>query len=178
MVNLMDSNDETKPERQEHGFSRTRCGCELCRVPCRHVPGGLDPADLLRLCPEGKDVFAWAEEHLEALTNRPFPTLVPARRADGACHWLFDGQCAVHEVSPYGCAFFDAHMTPEEAGRRREATVARRQEEERTNGLYYRVWLHLCKKGKIGVPGDRAGMREEGQKVLRTMQRRREQLNS
>lgn len=53
--------------------------------------------------------------------GRPFriPTLVPARRPDGACTFLTaDGRCAVHAVSPFGCAFFDTHMADAEADRR------------------------------------------------------------
>src|ERR1700682_4838839 len=83
--------------RQEYGFHRTVCGCAFCRTPCRHLPGSLDVTDLLRLCPAGEDVMAWAQEHLRALTEKPYPTLVPARHPHGPCHWLFDGQCVVHE---------------------------------------------------------------------------------
>src|SRR6266513_2677801 len=82
--------------RERYGFRRTQCACELCRAPCRHLPGSLDVADLWRLCPPGRDLFEWAEEHLRALTDKPYPTLVPLRLKGGPCHWLFDGQCAVH----------------------------------------------------------------------------------
>ena len=51
-------------EREQYGFRRTRCGCDLCRAPCKHIPGSLDVEDLLRLCPENRDPFEWAEEHL------------------------------------------------------------------------------------------------------------------
>lgn len=155
-----------------HGFDRTRCGCEMCRIPCKHVPGALDPEDLPRMCPENHDIFSWAEEHLRALTNKPYPTLVPARQANGSCHWHFDGLCAVHDVSPFGCAFFDSHMSYEEAEKRREATIASRLKDKDKKGLYYQVWQHLCRLGKIGRPGNRAGMRAEGQKLLRTIERR------
>jgi hypothetical protein len=30
---------------------------------------------------------------------------VPARQADGGCHWHFGGRCAVHDNAPFGCAF-------------------------------------------------------------------------
>src|SRR5438874_6570965 len=46
--------------REEFGFRRTECACAFCKAPCRHLPGALDPSDLPRLCPPGKDVFAWA----------------------------------------------------------------------------------------------------------------------
>lgn len=163
---------EAAPNRELHGFSRTTCGCEICRVPCRHVPGGLDPADLPRLCPPGQDLLAWAEEHLRALTDKPFPTLVPARQASGACHWLFDERCAVHDQAPYGCAFFDTHMSKPEADQRYRATVEARKQDAASEGLYYRVWRHLRQRGLIGRPGDRAAMNEEMSRLCRTADRR------
>jgi hypothetical protein len=162
--------------REQFGFRRTVCGCEFCAAPCRHIPGSLDVADLPRLCPPDQDVFPWAEEHLRALTGLPAPTLVPARQADGSCHWLFGGKCAVHENAPYSCAFFDSHMTEAEAGRRSAATVQARREDAANGGLYYRVWLHLCRKGLIGRFGDRAALAEEVEKIRRSAERHRRRL--
>jgi hypothetical protein len=172
----MDRSDIPSADRLEFDFARTRCDCEICRIPCKHVPGSLVPSDLQRLCPEGQDLLAWAEEHLLALTERPVPTLVPRRQANGACHWFFEGKCAVHEVSPFGCAYFDSHMAAEEATRRRTAANDARKEDARRHGLYYRVWQHLIQKGKIGIPGDREGMREESRRLVQTIQRRWNQL--
>jgi len=149
------------PVREQHGFQRTKCGCAFCAAPCRYLPGSLDIADLERLCPPERDLLSWAEEHLRALTDKPCPTLVPARRADGACHWFYDGRCVVHANSPYGCSFFDTHMDRAEVERRRDATIKARQEDEVRDGLYYRVWKHLCRKGLIGRPGDRVGLEAE-----------------
>lgn len=163
----------TEQPREQHGFRRTVCACEFCRAPCRHIPGSLDVADLDRLCPAGQDVFAWAEQHLRALTGKPVPTLVPARQANGHCHWLYDGKCTVHANAPFGCAFFDTHQSDEEVERRRSATMAARREDAAARGLYYRVWLHLCQKGLVGVPGDRAGWREDVQKIQRSTVRHR-----
>jgi hypothetical protein len=153
--------------REQLGFRRTACGCEFCKAPCRHVPGSLDVSDLDRLCPPGQDLFAWAEEHLRAVTDKPFPTLVPARGADGHCHWFFEGRCAVHENAPYSCAFFDAHMTEAEAQRRSAATVRARQQDAARGGLYYRVWLHLCRRGLTSRSGDRAALAEEVRELRR-----------
>jgi hypothetical protein len=156
--------------REDYGFRRTACGCEYCRAPCRHMPGSLDVTDITRLCPPGQDVFAWAEQHLRALTDKPYPTLVPARQDDGACHWLCGGLCAVHDNAPFSCAFFDMHMTEKEIEARSSATIQARQDDAARNGLYQRVWLHLCREGLIGVPGNRAALAEE----LRVLQRRAE----
>lgn len=164
---------EAQPTRTQHGFPRTVCGCEFCRAPCRHIPGSLDVADLPRLCPPGQDVFAWAELHLRALVDRPAPTLVPARQANGHCHWLFDGMCAVHADAPYGCAFFDTHQSDAEVERRRAATLSARRQDAADNGLYTRVWQHLCAQGLVGLPGDRAGWREDALKIQRSIDRAR-----
>jgi hypothetical protein len=165
--------EEQHPAREEHGFRRTVCGCAFCAAPCRHVPGSLDTSDLARLCPAGQDVFAWAEEHLRAVTDKPFPTLVPARGPGGACHWHFDGRCAVHDRAPYGCAFFDSHMSEEEIERRAAATVAARREDAAAEGLYYRVWRHLCGKRLTARSGDREALAEDLRKMWRRAERSR-----
>jgi hypothetical protein len=147
--------------REEFGFRRTQCGCASCQVHCRHLPGSLAPSDLARLCPPGQDVFAWAEQHLRAVTDRPVPTLVPARQADGRCHWFLDGRCLVHDRAPYGCAFFDSHMAPDEVERRQAATLRARGEDAAAGGLYARVWRHLCRHGLVAPAGDRAAVLAE-----------------
>jgi hypothetical protein len=164
--------------REQHGFRRTVCGCEFCRAPCRHMPGSLDVSDLLRLCPPGQDVFAWAEQHLRALTDKPVPTLVPARQPNGHCHWLFDGRCVVHDVAPFGCAFFDAHMSDAEAERRAEATMQARRADAAQQGLYYRVWLHLQRKGLVQPSGDRMGLGDDWRQVQRNVTRSRRRMEA
>ena len=156
--------------RERYGFLRTVCGCEICRVPCRHMPGSLDVADLERLCPADQDVFTWAEEHLRALTDKAVPTLVPARQPNGHCHWLYQGQCVVHGQSPYGCAFFDAHLPAAEVEKRSAATLNARREDAAQDGLYYRVWRHLIHLGKTGPSGDRSAIDRERQAIRASYQ--------
>jgi hypothetical protein len=168
--------EASAPLREQLGFRRTVCGCAFCQAPCRHIPGALDVADLPRLCPADQDVFAWAERHLRALVDRPAPTLIPARQANGHCHWHYEGKCAVHESAPYGCAFFDTHMNESEVERRWTATVQARQEDAANDGLYYRVWRHLCRKGLIDGAGTQTALAEDFQRIQRTAvrsQRRR-----
>lgn len=129
------------------------------------MPGSLDVADLARLCPAETDVFAWAEEHLRAIVDKPFPTLVPARQANGHCHWLYEGRCLVHEKAPYSCAFFDAHMTEAEIERRSAATIAARQADAAANGPYFRVWSYLARRGLVVKSGDRAALAEEVRRI-------------
>jgi hypothetical protein len=167
----MQARSESSPDREVHGFRRTVCGCAICCAPCRHVPGGLDPSDLARLCPAGQDVFAWAEQHLRAIVDRPYPTLVPARHPDGHCHWLFEGRCAVHDHAPYGCAFFDSHMSPDEVDRRYAATIRARRDDASTEGLYYRVWMHLRLQGLLARPGDRSALVVERAALHRRLER-------
>ncbi len=164
---------ESETPREGHGFQRTECACAFCTAPCRHVPGSLDPADLERLCPPGQDLFAWAEAHLRAVTDKPFPTLVPARGPDGHCHWHFDGKCTVHDRAPYSCAFFDSHMADAEVRRRSAATVRAREEDAAADGLYHRLWQHLRRLGLTCPSGDRAALREDVRRIARDADRRR-----
>src|SRR5205823_3513112 len=87
-------------------------------------------------------------------------------------HWLFEGKCAVHENSPFGCAFFDVHMTPEEAKRRQDATIKARRRDAATGGLYHRVWLHLHRLGLVARPADHAALHEEIRALHRHADRR------
>ena len=153
--------------REEFGFPRTACGCPFCQVYCRHLPGALDPSDLARLCPPQQELFAWAEQHLRALVDKPYPTLVPARRPSGACHWYFAGRCAVHPQAPYGCAFFDSHMPRAEVDRRVSATVQAIRQDAVAGGLYFQVWRHLRDKGLIAPPPDRSALVRELAKIRR-----------
>jgi hypothetical protein len=154
--------DDNSPDsRTAYGFARTVCGCAVCQAPCRHIPGSLDVADLTQLCPLGQDLIVWAEEHLRAIVDKGFPTLVPARRDDGHCHWLYEGRCLVHEVSPFSCAFFDSHMTEAEIERRSAATIRARKEDALSKGLYYRVWFHLRRKNLVAPSGDRDALARE-----------------
>ncbi len=157
--------------REIYEFHRTECACELCKVYCRHMPGMLDPSDLVRLCPDVQDVFTWAEHHLRALIDLPYPTLVPARNNQGHCHWHFDGKCAVHVHAPYSCAFFDAHMSEDEVTRRVAATIQACKDAATVHGLYYRVWRHLIARGLLGRRGDRQALRAEIQEMIRRGER-------
>jgi hypothetical protein len=159
--------------REQYGFKRTVCGCAYCVAPCHHIPGSLDVSDLGRLCPDGQDIFTWAEVHLRAVVDKSYPTLVPARQANGHCHWLVDGQCAVHGSAPYSCAFFDAHQAQAEIESRSTATIRARKEDAVNHGLYHRVWLHLQSQGLIARSGDRAGLVAEVNGLRRMAERSR-----
>jgi hypothetical protein len=160
------------PARTEFGFCRTRCDCRECTRSCEHLPGYLVPADLERLhrhlAPD-QDLHAWAQGHLRASPGalvlrhgRTFriPTLVPARRPDGACVFLTaTGRCAIHAVSPFGCAFFDSHMAPGEADRRSKRGLQAVLEAWDSGGAYARLWVALAGEGLVAPPPEVARLR-------------------
>lgn len=109
-------------------FERTVCACDDCSKFCRLQPGHLIPRDLERISeaqgfssPFLLKPLLWASPgaivgyqgtgntwHIGTITPR-------LRKPSGRCVFLNDdGACVVHEVAPFGCAYFDEHMTDEE----------------------------------------------------------------
>lgn len=163
--------------RLEFGFCRTQCACPECTRNCQHIPGYLVPADLERMgrcLATAQDPLSWARRHLLASPGAVvmrrgqvfrIPTLVPARRPDGACTFLTaEGQCAIHAVSPFGCAFFDAHMPHAEADRRSKCGLQAVAEDWAVHGLYAQVWLDLTSDDLVAPPPEvaRQQMRRAG----------------
>jgi hypothetical protein len=156
-------------EREEFGFRRTTCACRKCSLWCEHLPGYLAPSDLDRLIPPGDDPFAWAERHLLASPGLQIrtpqfsvsiPSLVPRRQANGHCHWLEGGRCAVHENSPFGCAFLSqCGQTNAEGERITNAGRRARAEAFAQDGLYARLWRHLWDKGLRELTSDQGRSR-------------------
>jgi Fe-S-cluster containining protein len=151
--------------RSEFGFSRTQCDCGDCTRCCHYIPGYLVPADLERLhrhlAPD-RDLRAWAKAHLLASPGalvkhrgRTFRilTLVPARRPNGACLFLTETEkCAIHAVSPFGCAFFDAHMAKAEADHRSKRGLQAVLQAWEARDLYAQVWVTLAGNGLVAPP--------------------------
>jgi hypothetical protein len=114
-------------ERTEFGVARTVCACSICVTNCHFVPGSLIPADLHRISEYlgESDLTRFALDNLLASPGAiiftrgrliRIRTLVPARRADGVCHFLTAGDiCSIHAVSPYSCAMFDHSQSREVA---------------------------------------------------------------
>jgi hypothetical protein len=86
-------------ERIEFGVARTVCACSACIANCRFVAGSLIPADLHRVSEylNEPDMTRFAFDNLLASPGAiictktgliRIHTLVPARRADGACRFL------------------------------------------------------------------------------------------
>jgi hypothetical protein len=153
------------PTRSEFGLGRTVCACPDCTRSCRHIPGYLIPADLDRirrhLAPD-QDLRSWAKQHLLASPGalvlrhgqpKRILTLVPARRADGACLFLTDaGRCAIHPVAPFGCAFFDSHMPQAEADRRSQLGLQAVLEAWDASARYPHLWVALAGEGLTAPP--------------------------
>lgn len=155
--------------REEFGFERTECACKECAINCRFMPGFLIPSDLDRMVPAGEDPFRWAERNLLASpgalvmssttgATARIQTLVPATR-DGACIHLRDGLCTIHEVSPFGCAFFDCG--PERGTLAKDGLMAV-MDAWQEDSLYAQLWKYLAAQKRVQKSADilRARMRE------------------
>jgi hypothetical protein len=118
------------------------------------MPGALVRGDLNRLMPYDAVPIDWAVQHLRASTGSliataageymQVPSLVPAQREDGSCHWLNeDGTCQVHADAPYGCAFHDEHMPPDQHRARQLAAILDRIKAFQSEGAYRLIWDYL-----------------------------------
>jgi len=107
-------------------FKRTECGCTACVAFCAR-PGHLIPGDIFAiadaLMADGRiqtkqGVFDFLQASKGAVvgeqaTGKLFRigTIVP-KTVDGRCVFLTDeNRCSIHAVAPFGCAFFDDHMS-------------------------------------------------------------------
>lgn len=144
-------------ERTEFGFARTNCDCRECQLNCQHMPGFLIPADLERMIPKETDPYVWAEKNLLAspgavvMNTRTgvksrIPTLVPAVKKDGSCIHLKDSLCTIHEIAPFGCAFFDCRSDGMELSHDGLFTVWTAWTRDT---LYARLWKYLQAQGKM-----------------------------
>jgi Fe-S-cluster containining protein len=118
-------------------FPRTVCACEEDRASCRTQPAHLLPDDIAPLAQKLIDL-GWIHNDLEVLgflraspgalvgkfeggrlRTWRIPTIRPATTDGHRCVFLSkDERCLVHEVAPFGCAYFDVHMSREEGDAR------------------------------------------------------------
>lgn len=113
-------------------IERTICGCGECSSHCHRAPGYTLPGEIAQIAEYlGKEnVEQFTEEYFVASKRTRvligqdqyiIPTLSP-RMENGHCVFLNDaGECSIHAVSPYGCAYFDAHQPQAEAYRNSRA---------------------------------------------------------
>jgi Fe-S-cluster containining protein len=148
-------------ERTEFGVARTECACRSCVANCRFIPGALIPADFHRIAEylNESDLTRFAFDNLLASpgaiihTRSGFiriRTLVPARRANGACRFLTAGdRCSIHAVSPYSCAMFDCTKSREEADDLSLRGLMEVAKAWQRGDLYAQLWLMLHHAGRI-----------------------------
>ena len=134
-------------------MTRSSCLCGLCRVGCYTMPGSLVPGDLEKIAahkgfePGTHEFTEFVDTHFMAsegaLVGRRtpngvqtfrVPSITPAQKQNRECVFLDErGLCSIHEVSPYGCAHFDAHMSDAEAHPLSEECVIRQSEAQTTS---------------------------------------------
>jgi len=91
------------------------------------------------------------------------PGLVLAAKPDGSCKFLSaEGACTIHDISPFGCAFFDGHAHGSPASDRLMRAGLNQSIEAGPQHLYHRLRRHLILKGLVSPSPDmmRARMRE------------------
>lgn len=147
-------------ERTEFGVARTVCDCRACVANCRFVPGALIPADLHRISEylNEPDLTRFAFNNLLASPGAiiftrgrliRIRTLVPARRADGACRFLTAGdRCSIHVVSPFSCSHFVCTQSREEADALSLRGLMEIAKAWRRGELYAQLWLMLYHAGR------------------------------
>lgn len=173
-------------------FERTTCGCDQCAVGCRTMPGTLAVGDLEEIAKhQGADPndWDWLTENfqssdglriLRVSTSGPtegdieeirIPTIVPklvsqSDGSDAACIFLgADGLCQVHQVAPYGCSHYDAHMGGAEADDRTRGMV----DDLIMDPKYRATSVVLAEAGCVAAPlvERKANYRDAEKKVLR-----------
>jgi len=157
--------------RIELPFQRTKCSCPMCQVYCQHAPGRLAPWDLAYLS-GGHDLMTWAEQHLRAVIDAPYPKLIPVAKPGGECHWYINGNCAVHTDAPFGCAYFDAHMSNDEVKKRGQLGIQACLADAGRDGPYTKVWRHLVGKGLTAKSADRRAVDGAMAKVVQQMEKK------
>jgi Fe-S-cluster containining protein len=99
------------------GFKRTECACEECTRCCKVQPGPLIPGDFERIAARIGEEEAkkklWASPGALVLKGdvpMRIRTITPVLEG-GRCVFLDDkDRCTIHDIAPFGCAFFDTHM--------------------------------------------------------------------
>lgn len=107
-------------------FKATECACLKDQAFCKEQPGHLLPGQMqeiltyLKVSIEEASKYFWNSPGMVLLRmGRLFRirTITP-RFENGQCVFFKEGRCSIHSVAPFGCRFFDAHMSLEEAQNR------------------------------------------------------------
>src|SRR5215472_1638750 len=126
---------EWSSARTRPPFQRTVCACKDCTSFCKTKPGALIPSDVpriarrlveLKLIEREEDVGRYLRATRPSTVYEndtgktiEIPKIGPARDRRGRCVLLDESnRCTIHQVAPFGCAYFDAHMDKTEVERR------------------------------------------------------------
>lgn len=166
-------------------FKRSVCDCAFCLAACETMPGATAPGDVERIAEflGRDDVDEFVVENFLASSGAVVqlddgrrlnvPSLVPRQDEQGRCVFLQDdGHCSVHPVSPFGCAFMDMHMPPEEADPPAKALVAAQMQAlGDTSSSYRKHVIALATADKVAAPlaARREGLRARTNAVRRDM---------
>jgi Fe-S-cluster containining protein len=107
-------------------FEPTTCACKADQENCKIQPGHLLPGQLAvimdHLKSNAPSEYFWSSPGM--LVRRKsdhqlqrIRTITP-RFENGKCVFFKDGLCSIHSVAPFGCRFFDVHMTAADGHRR------------------------------------------------------------
>jgi len=102
-------------------FDRTVCACKTCTNCCRVQPGPLAHGDFERIADFLGEDREQAKRHFWASPGAlvrlgsgetvRVGTITP-KRVKGRCVFLDENdRCKIHPVAPFGCAYFDTHMS-------------------------------------------------------------------
>ncbi len=142
-------------------FERTVCDCDECSAHCKACPGMLIPGDIERIAEYRETEVVNVLTHLHASPGAVvmkagqlyrIPTIVPATLSLGHCafsEWPWgDPVCTIHDVAPYGCAYFDSHMPRAEGDQRSRAGLVAIMQSE----AYRATWQTLWDTGLRSLP--------------------------
>lgn len=144
-------------------FKRTVCACDDCVSFCKTKPGVLIPSDIQPIARRLVELGTIdREENVGQMLRATRGSLVvdkdtgkqvripgigPARDRRGRCAFLdASDRCRIHGVSPFGCAYFDAHMPKEESERRQIWALSQIRVSDSYQAL--RKTLRLAEGGK------------------------------
>lgn len=102
-------------------FQRTSCACKACSACCKRQAGPLANGDFERIAEFLGETHEEAKKHFWASPGALVKlddgrtirvgTITPRMRR-GRCVFLDENdQCKIHAVAPFGCAYFDTHMS-------------------------------------------------------------------
>jgi hypothetical protein len=93
-----------------------------------------------------------SEKYERRLYRRWFrvPSLVIAAKPDGSCKFLSaEGACTIHDISPFGCAFFDGHAHASPKSERLVRAGLDQSIKAGSRHLYHQLRRHLISKGLV-----------------------------